>query len=211
MNIKSKMNNLSKQKGMSLIEVLIAALILGVALLSIAMMQINALKTSTNSSNRAMASDVASSLASRMRMNIPGVMGSDLLTTSDNQYISSWASGSCSATPIDCTDPTAGSEALGGCNAIELAAWDLYEATCAPDIGLNDLLPGSKMDVSCVLNVVGDKVADIPIDNCLIKIQWLDSGKVEKDGTLIDSGLESLTLKVVPGVPKTNKDSTVKI
>ncbi len=207
-----------KQQGMSLLEVLIAALILGVALVSIAVMQMNALKISSNSNFRTAAADIATALAGRMRVNAPGVIGADigsdkkLRDATDNGYLVNWKStDGCGALPTQCatdSSSTAGGSAIeGGCTPAEVAAWDLYEASCAPDIGLNDLIPEAELQVTC--NYVTTK--QLFVDDCNIRISWSGSANIDKTGAKIGDGKETLIFNVLPGAQKIDKDPVIKL
>ncbi|MCW4245707.1 MAG: type IV pilus modification protein PilV, partial [Candidatus Thiodiazotropha taylori] len=58
---------------MTLIEVLIAAVIIGVGLLGVASLQITALQGASNADYRSRATDLTAALADRMRANLFGV------------------------------------------------------------------------------------------------------------------------------------------
>ncbi len=216
-----KKQAIKKQKGMSLLEVLIAALILGIALVSIAVMQMNALKTSGNSSKRSIAADIAGALAGRMRANIPGVLGPDgdpndgayesdpnNRTATDNAYLVAWTGG-CGTPPLACAKTVAG---VGDdCTAAGMAMWDIYEATCAQTIGLNDLLPNAELSVACSYSIARNAAIPLKADNCKITIRWSDSGLVDLGGDVIGDGKETLVFNVIPGTQKINKDPVIGI
>lgn len=67
MPIKTKRHSTVAQKGSSLIEVLIAVVIISIGLLSVAALQLNALKSNNGSYLRSQASFLAYDLADRMR------------------------------------------------------------------------------------------------------------------------------------------------
>ncbi len=166
-----------RQKGVSLLEALIAAVILGTGLVGMAAMQVNALKVSSNSLFRVHATDTARTLADRMRVNLPGVVGLNEEDASDNAYISAWTSGGgCGAPPASCS--------ANSCTSAEMAAWDLYEITCDVSTGLNTLLPSAELAVTCA-------AAGGVVDNCQISVKWEGSD---------DNGQQDLILPVLPGL-----------
>lgn len=67
MSIKAEKLHVGTQKGSSLIEVLVAVVIISVGLLSVAALQLNALKSNNGSYLRSQASFLAYDLADRMR------------------------------------------------------------------------------------------------------------------------------------------------
>jgi type IV pilus assembly protein PilV len=211
---------LVRQKGMSLLEVLIASLILGIALVSIAMMQMNALKTSSNSAYRSVAADIAGTVAGRMRVNIPGVGGDDSdpskaayqqypwdRSASDNNYLISWSSGSCVTPPQACAVTVAGSG--DNCTGQGMAMWDLYEATCSAAIGLDTLLPNAELAIDCTYSIARSGHVPLLADNCQITIKWSDSGNIDLEGDVIGDGKETLILNVTPGTQRTKDPSIV--
>jgi type IV pilus assembly protein PilV len=63
------------QRGVSLVEVLVSALILGLALISLARLQAYTTQYQVGSANRAVQSILVSDLAERVRANLPGAPG----------------------------------------------------------------------------------------------------------------------------------------
>ena len=78
MNIKSP--GWRYNKGTTLLEVLIAAVILGIGLLGIAALQMTSMQGSANAEYRGRASDLAWSLIDRMRANLPGVVSNAVIS-----------------------------------------------------------------------------------------------------------------------------------
>ena len=96
---------MNKNTGFTLIEVLIAMLVLAVGLLGLAGLQATSLSNSQSAYNRSQATQLADDLADRMRANIPGV--------------ATYTTGS--PAPIaNCLTPT-------GCTPTQMAQNDLYE------------------------------------------------------------------------------------
>ncbi|MES9896020.1 MAG: type IV pilus modification protein PilV [Candidatus Thiodiazotropha endolucinida] len=82
-----------KHQGMTLIEVLIAAIIVAIGLLGVASMQIATLQGSSNAGYRSRAIDIATALSDRMHANLIGV--------TDNHYLQNSA---CSSELCNDTD-----------------------------------------------------------------------------------------------------------
>jgi type IV pilus assembly protein PilV len=135
-------------RGFSLVEVLVALVVLSVGLLGIAKMQALALSSTTGASSRSLAAIEASSLADAMRAN--------------RVY---WASNASITTPVTVTlatvtnAPAAIPTTCSPCTAPALAAYDLQQWATA----LNALLPNDQATVTCA--------ATTPI-SCTIQITW---------------------------------------
>lgn len=163
-------------KGATLLEVMIAAVILGVGLLGIAALQMTSLQGSSNAEYRGRAADLAWSLAEKMRANLPG--------------IASYAS----AIATNCTAPAAtcamvpgatGTSAVTQCTPAQIAAYDLWETRCSN--GVRTALPGGTMLVTSTTNASG-AIANI-------QINWLTRTTDNSAKTLTDR----LSISVMPG------------
>lgn len=105
------------QQGFSLIEVLVAILIVTVGLVGLAGMQLVGLKGNQQSFSKNLAAHHTQALLERMRGNAAGVHGDAYLTDSSTL--------SCATPPTDdCTD-TASS-----CNSAQMATYDIYQSFC---------------------------------------------------------------------------------
>lgn len=183
-----KTTNLKYAKGATLIEVLITAIVIGVGLLGIAMLQLKSLQGSSDAQYRSTATDLAWTLADRMRANLPGFR--------DNQY-RSVAPVNCGAAPKQCAMTPDGAKITEGnnCDTDEMAAWDLYEVACS-DNGAAQLLPTGQMIVGCV------DAANNP-ENCTdgsradITVSWQTRQADEATpGTFL---VDRINLRVIPG------------
>jgi len=181
------------QRGTTLVEVLIAAVIIGIGLLGIASLQIKALQASTNAENRAKATDVAWALADRMRANIRPKN-----FDGDNGYVSGAVTGDCPAAPTrrcamrpnegDLTNVTQ-------CDHGQMATFDLFEARCATNTGVKKVLAGGKLVVTC--SDRDDTNADPcdPGSDITITVTWNTRDSNENAG-----GTDSISMTVSPGM-----------
>ncbi|KQX29543.1 type IV pilus modification protein PilV [Variovorax sp. Root434] len=102
------------QAGFSLIEAMVAVLVLSFGLLALAGLQLRVLADSAGASNLNMAVQLAGDMADRIRANL--VTGA----TADSPYVADWSPASAAAPERSC----AGADA--SCSAVELAAYDLW-------------------------------------------------------------------------------------
>lgn len=156
----------TKQSGFSLIEVMVAALVLSIGILGVASLQIIGLKGTQQSYMKQQAMSVVQSLIERMRSNKQGVLdGNYLLTTNENEVFD------CSAVSVsNCSTETS------NCDSEAIAKADLHNLVCgyktatssrtggiknidADDIGT--FLDG-KLTISCT-NATGCSTGDIGI------------------------------------------------
>ncbi|MCF6188844.1 MAG: type IV pilus modification protein PilV [Cocleimonas sp.] len=107
---------LKKQKGFSLLEVMIAALILSTGLLGVASLQIVSMKGTQQSSMKNQAMGVVQNITERMRANHEGVINSRYLVATN-------------ITAFDCTT-AAPNCAAGTCTAANIATADLHNLIC---------------------------------------------------------------------------------
>ncbi|MDB3935855.1 type IV pilus modification protein PilV [Granulosicoccus sp.] len=99
----------SLQKGVGLLEVLIALVLISIGFLAVGRMQIEGMRYSQSAYNRSQAYFMANDIIDRMRANVPGVLGGHY----DDKSTSS------TYVKPDCTDST--------CTPAELALQDLAE------------------------------------------------------------------------------------
>lgn len=127
--------NNSQQSGFSLLEVLIAVLILSIGLMGLASMQVANLKTVYNSSQKQQATLLLNDLAARIRNNFIGAKA--------GAYVASLTS--CNTNPTN-TCRTA------SCTPSELAALDLHQIMCGDgtgNIGIKNSLTNGKLTIAC--------------------------------------------------------------
>jgi type IV pilus assembly protein PilV len=171
------MNRLSmKQRGFSLIEILISVLVFGIGILGLGGLQIASLKGSNNAHYRTTASVLAMDLADRMRSNLNAV--------SDGRY---GEAVSCSTVSRLCRS--------SACSIEELAIFDIQEVMCGSkrgtkrEGGVAGLLPNGAMTISCVGG------CDQPKAVHDITVSW-DKSKTDHRSTLDQE--QSLTISLIP-------------
>lgn len=103
-------HNLNKQRGITIIEVLVAMLILAVGLLGMASLQVRAVSDTTNSSFRSIAIFYANDMADRIRAN-PAAEGVGGYANKDK----------------DDGSEKVGCLAVAGCSSSDMALHDLWE------------------------------------------------------------------------------------
>ncbi|NND92738.1 MAG: type IV pilus modification protein PilV [Granulosicoccus sp.] len=139
-----------KQQGIGIIEVLVALVVVSFGVLGMAGLQLTGMKQSTNSFNRSKALMLTENMATRMRINRPGVV---------NLAYAGFDSGAnadyCQARPVPYCQATSSAPAQS-CTVDELAAFDLFSVSCGDwgSAGANDgvqgLLPeGARLQVIC--------------------------------------------------------------
>ncbi len=148
-------------RGFSLIEVMVALIVLSVGLLGVARMQSLALSSTSVASQRSMAAIEAESLAAAMHENrgywtnsdpalaTIKLQGTTISVTSGAPLLSAAGTPNCKSTTTPCT-PT------------QMAAFDLQQ--WATD--LNGVLPGTQATITC---------GNVTPVSCLINIVWAET------------------------------------
>ena len=137
-----------RQRGIGILEVLIALIVISLGVLGMAGLQLTGMKHSTSGFNRAKAVMMAEDMTTRMRINRSGIVNA-LYDGFDSSTVS------CAARPAIYCQPYANTQAQS-CNSTELASFDRFAVACGDwgadgaSGGVADLLPaGAKLEVSC--------------------------------------------------------------
>lgn len=162
-------------KGSTLVEVLIAAIVVGIGLLGIAALQLKALQGSSDAQYRSDATDIAWMISDRIRANIPALEDYDGQTTFD-----------CDTPPTSCAMKPTDTGAVGNCSTAQMIAHDIYEASCLSGV---DTLPGA------TINIVKGVSPNSGITRFNIEIAW-QTRNTDNSGAFIT---EKLTMNVIPG------------
>ncbi len=161
MNNRNHMRRLDRQSGFTLIEVLVAVIVLSIGLVGVAGLQAVSLKNNQSAFMRSQASALAYDLADRMRANVPGANAGMYDPTAK-------------AATASCKTPT-------GCTTQQMAQNDLFEW----DAAITTYLPVGQGFV-CIDSTPNDGTAfgDPQCDGTgtlfAIKIWWDD----DRDGTI---------------------------
>ena len=118
---------MNKNTGFTLIEVLIAMLVLGVGLLGLAGLQATGLRNSQSAYNRSQATELAYDMADRMRANDP-------INEPDHTNVLAAYIAGVPVANANCKNTT-------GCSATDMAKNDLYEWNCAVAGGCQNNTP----------------------------------------------------------------------
>ncbi|MCU7918670.1 MAG: type IV pilus modification protein PilV [Candidatus Thiodiazotropha sp. (ex Epidulcina cf. delphinae)] len=172
-------------QGMTLVEVLVSAVIIGIGLMGVAALQVTALQGSTDAQYRSRTADLVSSLADRMRANQSAV----------NSYISAVPAGNCAATvpaAICAMQPNAADlTGVSQCTPDQMAAYDLWEIRCNAETDL----PGGQVAVSCNDGDLTDAILCSDMSSFRINITW------QVQDTEAGFETQEVITTIVPGIP----------
>lgn len=138
------------QRGVGIIEVLVALVVVSFGVLGMAGLQLTGMKHSNNGFNRSKALILTENIATRMRINVQGVANGSYAgfdSGDDANY--------CKVKPAPYCQAIKGADAQS-CTVDELAAFDLFSVSCGDwgssgaSGGVHDSLPGgARLEVSC--------------------------------------------------------------
>ena len=136
------MPNKNLQRGFSLIEVLVAVLVVAIGLVGLAGMQLVGLKGNQQSFSKNQAAHHTQSLLERMRGNPAAVINGDYTVDTATTPLN------CSAgQPINCT------ASASNCSSAQIANYDVYQAFCgnqnSTSGGIRGDLSSSQLKISC--------------------------------------------------------------
>lgn len=160
--------------GSSLVEVLVAALILGVGLLGVATLQLKALQGSSDAQYRSQATDIAWMVADRIRANLPSVDDYGGVTAD------------CTSPPTACAMKPTDTSAVNNCTTAQMIAHDIYEATCLSGV---DALPNGTINITRATSPDPNFISRYEIE-----ISW--DTRIKEGGSYVT---EKVTMSVVPG------------
>jgi type IV pilus assembly protein PilV len=138
------------QRGLGIIEVLVALVVVSFGVLGMASLQLTGMKHSTSGYNRSQALLFAENMATRIRINSPGVENSHYAG-----FDSSSTASFCGAAPVNYCQANPAGVAVVKCDAEQLATFDLFSVACGDvgsggaEKGVNGSLPGGKLEVGC--------------------------------------------------------------
>jgi type IV pilus assembly protein PilV len=150
-------------RGFSLIEVMVAVLIISIGLLGVAKMQALSLSNTGNSRLRALAAIEAGSIASTMQADrgywtTTTVVGTDVTATIAGPTVTNASDGTLS-TPQTCSGTTA------NCSVAQMASYDLQNWAT----NLNAVIPSDGVTIDCNLPTATGNVT------CTIVVTWIEN------------------------------------
>ena len=164
----------SRNSGFSLVEVLVAIVLLSIGLLGLAKLQFWGVRHTGSAYFRTQATQIASEMAERLRANPIGVAAGDYVLNPDG-----CKPAACPVSTADCRKDE--------CAPDKLANFDLQALACGTNGGgAANLLPGGGMRVRCSDTASGTKV-------CRIEVCWS-----EAEETGASDGNSIVVLEVVP-------------
>jgi type IV pilus assembly protein PilV len=176
--------------GFSLVEILIALLVLSISLLGTGRITMLSVRSAQGSLQRTQAVYLAADIAERMRANLPGVTNAAGNPVGFYDVIAATYQ-----TPADNSCTETSDAAAGTCTVAQMAAHDLWEwqqtlAQALPDGAGTVCTDGTPND-----GVPGGSVADLACDNAggayAVKVWWTE---VEPDGPVTKQYVLALQL-----------------
>ena len=154
-------------KGFTLLEVLVAMVLLSIGLLGVARLQMFGLQNTGNAYFRTQASGLLTELIERVRANPQGALGNDY-----------------SVAMPSCNLAVAKSCVSNECSQSELALFDMYTVKCglngaSDGSGVDDLLPGGTMTLACSNPIP----AAAPCVEYTASVTWSETNDDDEDGT----------------------------
>lgn len=186
----------SQQRGVSLIEVLVALVVLSVGFVGYAGLQMIGVRTASDALLRTQAIGLAENMVERMHANRSAI--NDVDVNGGNSLYAGIRSANinCAAPPLNC-DRMGDGTAASMCNVPELVAWDAFTVYCGFPAangetmgGIQDTLPEGGLAVDCIAGGGGC----LPGSAHQVTVSW------EELGTTGDGAIQtrSVQLQVVP-------------
>ena len=178
---------LSKQQGMTLIEVLVTFLVTSVGVMGLAALQATSIKSSMDTAKRSQGIWLTEELISRMRVNEAGLIDGYTTAASNGAL--------CEAPPAKyCSDFSAGA-AAANCSANEMATYDVWEVFCGHDNG-TDVTSNSTdaMDITDY-KIECDSAPCTPTSNFTVTLEW--TAKSVADATANSSSYNESSAQII--------------
>jgi len=176
---------IKKCRGVGLLEVLVAMVVVSFGVLGLAGMQLTGMKHSAGGYTRSKAVLFAEDMVARMRLNPVGVNAGAYDDFDSNSDVN------CAVMPTTyCqTYPTSTTAKVNGlaCNATQMAAFDMFSASCGSrfsnnaDNGLIDELGGGQMEITC------DDTPCTVDSYYTVVVRWNETSSADNDETTQDA------------------------
>ncbi|MBT3013276.1 MAG: type IV pilus modification protein PilV [Candidatus Thiodiazotropha sp. (ex Lucina aurantia)] len=131
--------------GMTLVEVLIAAIVIAIGLLGIASLQISALQGASDAQFRSRATDITASLADRIRSNLTAIAAYAAPNTIPTDSCILAPDAPLGTIQRCAMSPDGDVGVVSACTDADMAAYDLWELNCA----LQGSIPGAELEILC--------------------------------------------------------------
>ena len=187
-----------QHQGFTLVEILIAVVILSIGLLGIAGIQLKGIRSNFSSALRSQATLLANDIAERMHANPGGATNPQLSGVNTNySKIDSNFLDCDSATPPAPYCSNTSSTTGTSCNTAQIATFDAYTWICGSNAtdGITNLLPQGKASISCTDGDVTDVDECTPGSTLTITMQWQEISSDKADETPLT---QTLVLSTVP-------------
>ena len=165
-NMKHPGQLVCRQRGVGILEVLIALIVVSFGVLGLASLQLTGMKHSSSGYNRSMAVMFVENLATRMRTNEAGV-DANAYAGFDSDTLN------CGTQPAPYCQAAPGGTAAQACSAAEMAAFDLFSIACgnwsssgAAEDGATNSLNTGRLQVAC------DDTPCTPTSNYTLTVTW---------------------------------------
>ncbi|WP_369158425.1 type IV pilus modification protein PilV [Candidatus Thiodiazotropha sp. LNASS1] len=178
-------------QGMTLIEVMVATVVIAIGLLGVAVLQVTALQGASNADYRSKAIDFASALSDRMHANLSAF---DDEGVHDNAYTPLIPIDYCAAPPaaLCAMNPNmTNTVGVSECNPTQMATYDMWQISC--DGGVQGALPDGQLTVTCIDNDGSDADLCSDLSPLLITITWALQSE--------DNATEQVIMTAIPGAP----------
>ncbi|UOG91759.1 MAG: type IV pilus modification protein PilV [Candidatus Thiothrix sulfatifontis] len=183
-----------QQSGLSLIEVLIATVVLSTGLLGLAGLQIAGMKTTHNSYQMQQATWIVHDLLEKMRANRAEVFRMSTASTPVPQSAYLLANLTSAATYCSNTPPK-NCTVDADCTNAEMASYELHQTLCGygSNTGINNVLLGGQLQITCPTGDCHDGVT--------INLQWDERNATRQadfagTGSDTANGIETFTINL---------------
>lgn len=178
-----KTHSIHRQSGLNLVEILVAALILSVGLLSLAGLQVASLKSIQGATQKQQASFMIHELFERMRSNRAAALAGEYNTLSGGGSIA-----------VDCSAVVATDcGSIAACSTAELAAYDLHTVQCGQSIaGVSTGLPIIDASFAVQCSAAPDGCAS----GVIVTLSWVERLADKNIEDPESDGLEPQTMSI---------------
>ena len=170
----------SAQRGLGIIEVLVALVVVSFGVLGMASLQLTGMKHSSSGFQRSKALLFAENMATRMRINAAGIDAFDYSAFDSNTT-------ACNVQPVPYCQATVGGGVVPSCTASELAAFDLFSVSCGDwgssgaDKGVIGDLPTGRLQVGC------DDTPCTATSTYTITVSWIENRTTSRTADSTDT------------------------